>query len=137
MKTIAALLVSLTVASAAAAQKVASIDPGMSREQVVARLGEPLSAKSYESFTYMLYHNGCEKTCGMNDVVTLDSGKVVDAVFRSSSRHYTGTSTSPHMLSADQAKRGADAQPLKVPAAKATDQSEKAAPPSLSKKPNP
>jgi hypothetical protein len=122
MKTLAAVLFSISFASAGAAQKVASIDPGMSREQVVARLGEPLSAKSFESFTYLLYRNSCEKKCGMNDVVTLDSGKVVDAVFRSPSRRYTGTSSSPHMLSADQAKSGADADPLKVrsanPAAK-------------------
>jgi hypothetical protein len=117
MKTFAAVLFSISLASAGAAQKVASIDPGMSREQVVARLGEPLSAKSFERFTYLLYRNGCEKKCGMNDVVTLDSGKVVDAVFRSPSRRYTGTSSSPHMLSADQAKSGADADPMKVPGA--------------------
>ena len=38
-----------------------------------------------DGFTYLLYRNGCEKKCGMNDLVVLDSGKVVDAVFRSSS----------------------------------------------------
>lgn len=141
MKIIGALFLSLSlasgVASNATAQKVETIDPGMSREQVVARLGEPLSARAYENFTYLLYRNGCEKRCGMNDLVVFDDGKVVDAVFRSSSRKYTGTSSSPHMLSADQAKTGADAEPLKVPQ-KSQEKSEKsAAPPSSPKKPNP
>ena len=56
----------------------------MTKDQVVAKLGEPLSVRSRNSFTYLLYRNGCEKKCGMNDLVVLDSGKVVDAVFRSS-----------------------------------------------------
>ncbi len=54
----------------------------MSRDQVVEKLGEPVSARTYDSHTYLMYKNGCEKTCGMNDLVILDSGKVVDAVFR-------------------------------------------------------
>ena len=81
----------------------ATIDPGMTRDQVVAKLGEPLSSRSYDGFTYLLYRNGCEKKCGMNDLVVLDSGKVVDAVFRSSGRTYSGTSSSPQMIS----RRGA------------------------------
>src|SRR3569832_1712674 len=86
-----------------AQQQVASIDPGMTREQVVQRLGQPLSSRSFESFTYLLYKNGCEKKCGMNDLVVLDSGKVIDAVFRSRVRHYSGTSSSPKMISASDA----------------------------------
>jgi hypothetical protein len=95
-----------------------TIDPGMTRAQVVAKLGEPLSAHSYDGHTYLLYKNGCEKKCGMNDLVVLDSGKVVDAVFRSSARHYSGTSSSPKMILAADAKRGAGA-PMKVPDAPA------------------
>ena len=105
-------------ATAGAQQQVASIDPGMTRAQVVERLGQPLSSRSFESFTYLLYKNGCEKKCGMNDLVVLDSGKVVDAVFRSPNRKYTGASSSPKMIDADAAKRGAEApkkEPLKVP----------------------
>ena len=102
-------------ASALGAQTPASIDPGMTREQVVAKLGEPLSSRSYEGFTYLLYKNGCEKKCGMNDLVVLDSGKVVDAVFRAGGRKYTGTSSSPRMISASDAKRGsAGGTPLTV-----------------------
>lgn len=106
-------LISLAVAAVAvpallAAQKpaangVATVDPGMSRAQVVAALGEPFSSRSRESFTYLLYKNGCEKACGMDDLVVLDGDKVVDAVFRSPARRYTGTSSSPHMVTAEEA----------------------------------
>ena len=102
-------------ASALGAQTSATIDPGMTREQVVAKIGEPLSSRSYQGFTYLLYKNGCEKKCGMNDLVVLDSGKVVDAVFRAKGRTYSGTSSSPRMISAADAKHGsANAAPLKV-----------------------
>ena|SRR5947209_6934841 len=102
-------------ASALGAQTSVTIDPGMTREQVVAKIGEPLSSRSYQGFTYLLYKNGCEKKCGMNDLVVLDSGKVVDAVFRAKGRTYSGTSSSPRMISAADAKHGsANAAPLKV-----------------------
>jgi hypothetical protein len=111
-----AVIVSLaSVASVASAQKASTIDPGMTREQVVATLGEPLSARQFQGYTYMLYRNGCEKKCGMSDLVVLDSGKVVDAVFRSPARHYSGTSSSPHMMSVSEAKReGRSPQPGKL-----------------------
>jgi hypothetical protein len=105
-----------TTPSVASAQTATMIDPGMTREQVVAKLGEPLSARSYQGFTYLLYKNGCEKTCGMNDLVVLDSGKVVDAVFRSSARQFSGTSSSPKMVPPTAAAKGHTA-PLKVPLA--------------------
>jgi hypothetical protein len=89
------------------AQKPATIDSGMTQAQVVAVLGAPLSARTYASSTYLLYKNGCEKKCGMNDLVVLDRGKVADAVFRSPARHYSGTSSSPKMISSADAKRGA------------------------------
>ena len=91
----------------AAQQTPATIDPGMTRAQVVERLGQPLSARSFESFTYLLYKNGCEKKCGMNDLVVLDSGKVVDAVFRAPSRKYTGTSSSPRAIPIKEAEKDA------------------------------
>jgi hypothetical protein len=104
---------------AAAKQAPSTIDPGMTRAQVVAKLGEPLSARSYGGHEYLLYKNGCEKKCGMNDLVVLDSGKVIDAVFRSGARQYSGTSSSPKMILAADAKRGTGA-PMKVPDAPAT-----------------
>lgn len=90
----------------AAAQQPVTIDPGMTRDQVIAKLGEPLSSRRYDSFTYLLFKNGCERKCGMNDLVVLDSGKVVDAVFRAPARRYSGASSSPHMITAAEAKRG-------------------------------
>ena len=110
------VLIAGLIAGPVAAQTPATIDPGMTRAQVVATLGEPLSAREYQGHAYLLYKNGCEKKCGMNDLVVLDSGKVVDAVFRSHARHYSGTSSSPQMITASDAKRGAGA-PLKTPAA--------------------
>ncbi|HET7371872.1 MAG TPA: hypothetical protein VFJ20_00775 [Gemmatimonadaceae bacterium] len=102
-------------AGLAQAQVPATIDPGMTQEQVVAKLGKPLSSRSYDGYTYLFYRNGCEKKCGMNDLVVLDSGKVVDAVFRSANRHYSGTSSSPRMISAADARHGVSAdQPLKT-----------------------
>ena len=117
----APLAVLFLSASTLGAQKaVATVDPGMSRDEVVKALGEPLSSKSYDGHTYMLYRNGCEKKCGMNDLVVLDSGKVVDAVFRSSNRKYSGTSSSPKMIpAAAAAKHGSSssappAKPIKI-----------------------
>ena len=115
MRIVIALAASI-IAAPLAAQAPATVDPGMNRAQVVAKLGEPLSAREYQGHAYLLYKNGCEKKCGMNDLVVLDSGKVVDAVFRSHARHYSGTSSSPQMITASDAKRGAGA-PLKTPAA--------------------
>ena len=115
---ITVLCISAMSASALGAQTVATIDPGMTREQVVAKIGQPLSSRSYESFTYLLFKNGCEKKCGMSDLVVLDSGKVVDAVFRAKGRTYSGTSSSPHMITPAEAKSGApnsaSSAPLKV-----------------------
>jgi SmpA/OmlA family protein len=103
------------VAGLVQAQAPATIDPGMTQEQVVSKLGKPLSSRSYDGYTYLFYRNGCEKKCGMNDLVVLDSGKVVDAVFRSVNRHYSGTSSSPRMISAADARHGVSGdQPLKT-----------------------
>ena len=88
-----------------ASAQVVTIDAGMTRAEVIAKLGPPLSIRSFESHTYLLYKNGCEKKCGMNDLVVLDSNKVVDAVFRAANRKYSGTSSSPTMISADAAKK--------------------------------
>jgi len=112
---ITVLCISAISASAVGAQTASTIDPGMTREEVMAVIGQPVSTRSYQGFTYLLYKNGCEKKCGMNDLVVLDSGKVVDAVFRSKGRAYSGTSSSPKMISASEAKHGAaNAAPLKV-----------------------
>jgi hypothetical protein len=98
-----ARLALLVVAVAGSASAQASIDPGMTRDQVVAKLGKPTSEHSSGSATFLYYKNGQEKKMGMSDMVALDSGKVVDAVFRSSARRYTGKSSSPAPVSAEAA----------------------------------
>lgn len=105
------LLLAVTLAATQAAAQdptPATIDSGMTRAQVVAKLGEPMSARTYDGHTYLLYKNGCERSCGMSDLVVLDSDKVVDAIFRSSARRYSGTSSSPRMISMADAHVGSD-----------------------------
>ena len=141
-----AFVLAVAVAASDPGQGPATIDPGMSRAQVVAKLGEPMSTRSYEGHTYLLYKNGCERSCGMSDLVVLDSDKVVDAIFRSRARKYSGTSSSPRMISVAEARRGPEktepamkvAEPAKPeamekpaadkPAAKPTASQPKAAP---------
>ena len=72
-----------------------SIDPGMTKAQVIDRLGYPAAERTSGAFTYLFYQNGRERTVGMSDLVTLQNNAVVDAIFRSSERQYTGRSSSP------------------------------------------
>lgn len=91
--------------SAGAQTKDNVIDPGMSKTQVIEHLGQPQSLKTSDTTLYMYYRNGCEKTCGMNDVVVLVHDKVVDAIFRDPNRKYTGESSSPTQISAAEARK--------------------------------
>src|ERR1043166_1626747 len=100
----------------AQAQAVATIDSAMTQQQVIERLGPPLSVRTFGASTFLLYKNGCEKTCGMSDIVILDADKVVDAVFRSPARRYTRKSSAPKMIPASEARRGAaPPAPVKLP----------------------
>lgn len=72
-----------------------TIDPGMTRSQVIAVWGEPLVERDSGGWLYLYYRNGCEVTCGMNDVVLLQDGQVVDAVVRGRGHIYSGVSSSP------------------------------------------
>jgi hypothetical protein len=89
------LAFAFVAASAQAQSPAGTIDPGMTKQQVLAQLGRPAAVRSYQGTTYLLYANQCGRTCGMQDLVILERDAVVDAVFRSPSRHYTGTSSSP------------------------------------------
>lgn len=91
-----------------------TVAPGMTRAQVVAALGAPVTARSAGDHTYLFYPNECGRRCGMNDLVVLRRDSVVDAIFRSAARRYTGTSSSPAPLSGDEARHRATA-PLEVP----------------------
>ncbi len=92
---IARALVLLLVASAQTVGAQAVIDPAMTRAQVIAKLGAPLAERTVAGSTFLFYGNGSERRVGMNDVVILEDDKVVDAVFRSKSRRFSGLSSSP------------------------------------------
>ena len=101
------LVVTLATASPLIAQDGAVvIDPGMTRAEVVERLGKPLNERKAGAHTYLFYRNGCERTCGMNDLVLLDDGKVSDAIFRSAGRHYSGASSSPNGVKPERSEGG-------------------------------
>ena len=98
-----ALLCAIAAPSAAQAQK--SIDPGMSEAKVVERLGAADATRTAGDFKYLFYHNNCIRQCGMDDVVILQKDSVVDAMFRSADRSYTGKSSSPRAIPAEVAAR--------------------------------
>ncbi|HEX4682871.1 MAG TPA: hypothetical protein VH277_09195 [Gemmatimonadaceae bacterium] len=135
---VATLLAAATLGPATlrAQQPAETIDSGMTQAQVIARLGTPLSVRSTAGHTYLFYRNGCEKTCGINDLVVLDSGKVVDAVFRSPGRKYSGKSSSPNMIPAADARKS-NGTPLRTakPSDTTKPSSNPAAKPSVKKPP--
>src|SRR5260221_10388384 len=101
-----AVALMLVTSPVLAQQPVHVVSPGMSKAQVLAALGEPITLREAAGFTYIFYHNGCERRCGTNDIVVLRADSVVDAIFRSPSRRYTGTSSSPAAGPAKVARRG-------------------------------
>jgi len=107
-----AFLLAIVVPTVLGAQsRTNTVSPGMSRARVVASLGGPSTERSVGEFNYLFYTNACGKRCGMNDLVILRRDSVVDAIFRSNTRHYTGTSSSPMAISEkDAAERGAAKQ---------------------------
>ncbi len=100
------LSLALFLAVPVSAQTAVQIDPGMSRAEVIERLGRPATERTSGGFTYMFFINGCERTCGMNDLVTLQGDAVIDAIFRAPHREYTGRSSSPTQDRTPRANRG-------------------------------
>jgi hypothetical protein len=72
-----------------------TVNPGMTRDQVVAVWGAPVTERTMGAWTYLYYRNGCEASCGTFDVVFLDNGQVVNAIVRGRGHTYSGTSSSP------------------------------------------
>jgi hypothetical protein len=107
-----ALLLAITLPTALAAQSARNtVSPGMSRARVVAALGTPSTERTVGEFSYLFYTNACGKRCGMNDLVILRRDSVVDAIFRSPTRHYTGTSSSPSAISEKEASERGPSRP--------------------------
>jgi hypothetical protein len=112
------LALSFVAATAHAQTGAGTIDPGMTRAQVIERLGKPATVRTYQGSTYLMYSNKCGKKCGMQDLVILEHDSVVDAVFRSPDRHFSGTSSSPEATAPN--ARSQRNQSLAVPAADST-----------------
>lgn len=72
-----------------------TIAPGMGERDVYSMWGSPVAVRREGEYTYLYFQNGCEWTCGMQDLVILQSGKVVDAVLRWPGHGYSGVSSSP------------------------------------------
>jgi hypothetical protein len=72
-----------------------TIAPGMSEKDVYSLWGPPIAVRHQGEWTYLFFRNGCEYTCGTEDVVTLQSGHVMDAVLRWPGHGYSGQSSSP------------------------------------------
>lgn len=83
-----------------------TVNPGMTRDQVVAVWGVPVAERTDGSHTYLYFRNGCEVTCGTFDVVFLDSNKVVDAIVRGPGHTYSGVSSSPTARTPQDARPG-------------------------------
>ena len=103
----------LLFAAPLSAQAAKTIAPGMTKTQVVNTLGQPATARTVSDYTYLFYLNSCGKRCGMNDLVVLHGDSVVDAIFRSPNRRYSGTSSSPAPISPEAARKQAPGTPSK------------------------
>jgi hypothetical protein len=64
--------------------------------------------------TYLYFRNGCEYSCGTEDVVFLQNGQVVDAVLRWPGHRYSGQSSSP-AATQPRARRGGDTLTARPP----------------------
>jgi len=76
-------------------QDTGTIAPGMGERDVYSIWGQPVAVRREGEYTYLYFQNGCEWTCGMQDLVILQTGKVVDAVLRWPGHGYSGVSSSP------------------------------------------
>src|SRR6185436_17665756 len=65
------------------------------QQQAASRPRAPAAVRRVGSYTYLFFRNGCEYTCGTMDVVTLENGRVVDAIVRWDGHRYSGESWSP------------------------------------------
>ena len=72
-----------------------TIAPGMGERDIYSIWGQPIAVRREGEYTYLYFQNGCEWTCGMQDLVILQNGKVVDAVLRWPGHGYSGESSSP------------------------------------------
>src|SRR5262245_41126559 len=93
-----------------------TVNPGMSEREIYELWAAPAAVRRVGEYTYLFFRNGCEYTCGTMDVVTLQNGKVVDAIVRWDGHRYSGESSSPPRR-VPFPKRGGDTLHMPPPAA--------------------
>ena len=71
------------------------VRPGMNETQVTAAWGTPSGSRARGDYKYLFFANGCQPACGIQDVVILERGQVVDAIARAPGHRYDGVSSSP------------------------------------------
>ena len=76
-------------------QDTGTVAPGMSEREIYSLWGPPAAVRRSGEYTYIHYPNGCERSCGTDDVVILRNGQVVDAIVRWAGHGYSGQSSSP------------------------------------------
>ena len=62
---------------------------------VQAAWGAPSGSRVRGDYKYLFFANGCQPACGIQDVVILERGQVVDAIVRDPRHRYDGVSSSP------------------------------------------
>ena len=82
-------------APAVAAADSGVVRPGMSEAAVQAAWGAPSGSRVRGDYKYLFFANGCQPACGIQDVVILERGQVVDAIARDPRHRYAGVSSSP------------------------------------------
>jgi len=89
----------------------------MHERDIYALWGPPAAVRHLGEFTWLYFRNGCEYTCGLMDVVTLQNGLVVDAILRWPGHGYSGESSSPASTPPHGPRREAPAPEQAAPAA--------------------
>lgn len=92
-QTPAAKAAPVTAVPAAAADSV--VRPGMTAAQVRGAWGAPSGSRTRGAYSYLFFANRCQPGCGIQDVVILEGGQVVDAIARAPEHRYAGVSSSP------------------------------------------
>lgn len=72
-----------------------TVRPGMTEPEVRVAWGTPSGTRTRGDYTYLFFANDCQPACGVQDVVILERGQVVDAVARGKGHRYDGVSSSP------------------------------------------
>lgn len=81
--------------AAAVTSDTGTVRPGMREAQVLAAWGSPSGSRVRGGYKYLFFANGCQPACGIQDVIILERGQVIDAIARDPRHRYDGVSSSP------------------------------------------